>query len=119
MNDEAKHAETDAEELEPAEINLARADEVLPALIQLLPVASRPFFPGQAVPLLMNAAQWRSTLISVGKTEHKILGVVLTRSETSEEATAEDFYPVGTACRVRASSRCWWSACSAFASTGS
>jgi ATP-dependent Lon protease len=100
MNDEAKHAETDAEELEPAEINLARADEVLPALIQLLPVASRPFFPGQAVPLLMNAAQWRSTLISVGKTEHKILGVVLTRSETSEEATAEDFYPVGTACRV-------------------
>jgi ATP-dependent Lon protease len=39
-------------------------------------------------------------LISVGKTEHKILGVVLTRSETSEEATAEDFYPVGTACRV-------------------
>ncbi len=79
---------------------LARADEVLPGLIPLLPVASRPFFPGQAVPLLMDASHWRSTLVTVGKTEHKILGVILTRSDASEEATTEDFYQVGTACRV-------------------
>lgn len=79
---------------------LARASEVLPALIPLLPVAARPFFPGQAVPLLMDAKHWRSTLVQVGESEHKILGVVLTSAESSEESTAEEFYPVGTACRV-------------------
>jgi len=79
---------------------LARANEVLPGLIHLLPVASRPFFPGQAVPLLMDAERWAPTLKAVGETEHKILGVVLVHTETSEEAGARDFHPVGTACRV-------------------
>jgi ATP-dependent Lon protease len=36
----------------------------------------------------------------VGETEHKILGVVLTRNDSSEDSTADEFYPVGTACRV-------------------
>jgi ATP-dependent Lon protease len=79
---------------------LARANEVLPRLIHLLPVAARPFFPGQAVPLLMRAKHWASTLNAVGETEHKVLGVVLVRSETAEEAVPGDFYPVGTACRI-------------------
>lgn len=82
------------------EVNLARANDVLPGLIHLLPVASRPFFPGQAVPLLMDAKHWSKTLKAVGNTEHKILGVALVRSETAEEATPGDFYPIGTACRV-------------------
>ncbi|WP_295447524.1 endopeptidase La [uncultured Thiodictyon sp.] len=81
-------------------IALARANDMLPGQIHLLPVASRPFFPGQAVPLMMAAEHWSPTLHAVGETEHKILGVVLVRSETSEEATSADFYPVGTACRV-------------------
>jgi ATP-dependent Lon protease len=81
-------------------LQLARASEVLPALIPLLPVASRPFFPGQAVPLLMDAKHWRSTMVQVGESEHKVLGVVLTTTETSEGATADDLHAVGTACRV-------------------
>ncbi len=78
----------------------ALANDVLPQLIHLLPLAMRPFFPGQAVPLLMDADEWASTIEAVGETPHKILGVVLTRSETSEQATKDDLYPVGTACRV-------------------
>jgi len=83
-----------------ATLTLARANDVLPGQIHLLPVSSRPFFPGQAVPLMMDAAHWSSTIKAVGKTEHKILGVVLVGSETSEEATPADFYGIGTACRV-------------------
>ena len=90
----------DTQEEETGVIQLARANDVLPAQIHLLPVASRPFFPGQAVPLMMAAEHWVSTMQAVGETEHKILGVVLVKSETSEEATRADFYPVGTACRV-------------------
>ncbi|NCC29989.1 MAG: endopeptidase La, partial [Gammaproteobacteria bacterium] len=85
---------------EGSEITLARANDVLPTRIPILPVASRPFFPGQAVPLMMDAESWSSTIKVVGESEHKILGVVLVRSETSEDAQTTDFYPVGTACRV-------------------
>ncbi|MCG6860149.1 MAG: endopeptidase La [Chromatiaceae bacterium] len=79
---------------------LARANEVLPGLIHLLPVAARPFFPGQAVPLLMRADHWAPTLEAVGETDHKVLGVVLVRNESAEEAVPGDFYNIGTACRV-------------------
>jgi ATP-dependent Lon protease len=90
----------EAESEEQSHIQLARANDMLPAQIHLLPVAARPFFPGQAVPLMMDADTWSSTIKAVGKTEHKILGVVLVGCETSEEARVADFYSVGTACRV-------------------
>ena len=85
---------------DPSETGLARARDVLPSVIHLLPVASRPFFPGQAVPLLMEAKHWTKTMKAVGDTDHKIIGVVLVSSETAEQATPADFYAVGTACRV-------------------
>jgi len=85
---------------ESTPIQLARANDVLPGEIHLLPVASRPFFPGQAVPLMMSAEPWAPTMKAVAKTDHKILGVVLVDSETSEEATTESFRQIGTACRV-------------------
>ncbi|NCA70931.1 MAG: endopeptidase La [Sphingobacteriia bacterium] len=90
----------DTEDASSAAIQLARANDVLPGQIPILPVASRPFFPGQAVPLMMNAANWSPTLKLVSETDHKILGVVLVRSESSEEAGITDFHPIGTACRV-------------------
>jgi ATP-dependent Lon protease len=63
-------------------------------------VAARPFFPGQAVPLLMDAEAWTPTLRAVDETPHKVLGVVLTRGDSAEETTPADLYNVGTACRV-------------------
>ncbi|EXJ13786.1 endopeptidase La [Imhoffiella purpurea] len=81
-------------------VQLARANDVLPTEIHLLPVAARPFFPGQAVPLMMSAEHWAPTMKAVADTEHKILGVVLVDSETSEEADSHNFRGIGTACRV-------------------
>ncbi|AFL74797.1 endopeptidase La [Thiocystis violascens] len=102
MSDEERgdHASEDgvSETLEP--IQLARANDVLPTEIHILPVASRPFFPGQAVPLMMDAEHWASTMKAVADTEHKMLGVLLVDSETSEEATTGNFHAIGTACRV-------------------
>jgi len=103
MNDEASDTEKLEEIDEVAQddgVKLARARDVLPSMIHLLPVASRPFFPGQAVPLLMDAEHWLPTMKAVGETEHKVLGVVLVSSDTSEEAKTADFEDVGTACRV-------------------
>lgn len=79
---------------------IAKIGQVLPAIIAILPVASRPFFPGQAVPLLMDAASWLETIRGVADSDHKILGVLLVRNQRAEEAQTADFYGIGTACRV-------------------
>ncbi len=79
---------------------LARPNEVLPNLIHLLPVSARPFFPGQAVPLLMEEEYWESTLEAVMESQHHLLGVVLSDTETAESATPDSFKDVGTVSRV-------------------
>ncbi|MCU7879665.1 MAG: endopeptidase La [Candidatus Thiodiazotropha sp. (ex Lucinoma aequizonata)] len=80
--------------------DLARANEVLPNLIHLLPVSARPFFPGQAVPLLMKQEHWESTMEAVTNSPHSLLGVVLSDAESAEHATPDTFKAIGTVCRV-------------------
>jgi len=93
-------AKKNQEAPEASDSQLVRPGEVMPGIIHLLPVSARPFFPGQAVPLLMDEDHWASTMHAVSETPHKLIGVVLTRAETAEEAQAEDFYLVGTVGRV-------------------
>ncbi|MCG8425966.1 MAG: endopeptidase La, partial [Chromatiales bacterium] len=75
-------------------------DEVLPGVIHLLPVATRPFFPGQAVPLVMDTAHWSDTIKAAEESSNGILGIVLTDAATSEQATAKELRTIGTACRI-------------------
>jgi ATP-dependent Lon protease len=96
-----EHPETDSKEQEStAEHSLLPAEKALPGVVHLLPVAVRPFFPGQAVPLLMHANHWRSTLQAVGRTDHQALGILLVDGPDAESATTESFAKVGTAGRV-------------------
>lgn len=79
---------------------LARSNEVLPNLIHILPVSARPFFPGQAVPLLMEQEHWESTMDEVANSSHMLLGVVLSSADSAESATPDSFKKIGTVCRV-------------------
>ena len=79
---------------------LARANEVFPEVIHILPVAARPFFPGQGVPLVMDAEHWRTTLEAINKSGTPVVGLILTRGNAAEEAKPQDFFGVGTVCRV-------------------
>jgi len=90
----------DVIEIVTEERPLARPADVRPELIHLLPVAARPFFPGQVVPLLMDADHWRETLQEVGKTAHHLIGIVLTRGDVAERAKANELRRVGTLARV-------------------
>ena len=79
---------------------LAKPGEVLPGVIHLLPVATRPFFPGQAVPLVMDVKHWSETIKVAGDAGNSILGIILANSATSEEAGVQDLRKIGTACRI-------------------
>jgi ATP-dependent Lon protease len=79
---------------------LVRSGDILPARIHVLPLSNRPFFPGQAMPLVLDAQHWSKTLKAVADTEHTVLGLVAVKGDTSEQARVADFYTMGTACRV-------------------
>jgi ATP-dependent Lon protease len=78
----------------------ARPGDVLPNIIHLLPVASRPFFPGQAVPLLLDTAAWTPTIKAISAADSDLVGIVLTRGDESELAKHDEFYSVGSVGRI-------------------
>jgi ATP-dependent Lon protease len=97
MNKEAIEADTLDIITEHA---LAKTGEVLPGVIHLLPVTTRPFFPGQAVPLLMDPEHWSRTIKAATEEGGNILGIVMADSETSEDARPDQLRKIGTACRI-------------------
>ena len=78
----------------------ARQGEVMPGILHLLPVTTRPFFPGQGIPLLMNAEHWTSTMKAATETGNSFLGIVLADAESAEKAAPPDFRRIGVACRI-------------------
>jgi ATP-dependent Lon protease len=92
--------ENNAEQNSEQNITLVNLKDVMPPLLHILPLVNRPFFPGQAIPLIMDANLWKETIDAVIESEQKILGLVLLRSENPTEAEKKDFYIMGTACRI-------------------
>ena len=84
----------------PPTSELVRASEILPGTIPVLPQTERPFFPGQAIPLLMDAELWGETIKAAQENANNIIGLLLVRSNKSEQAGIDDFHRMGTACRI-------------------
>ncbi|MDH3899752.1 MAG: LON peptidase substrate-binding domain-containing protein, partial [Gammaproteobacteria bacterium] len=89
-----------APELDSTPGEIVRATDVLPAEIHLLPQGSRPFFPGQVMPLLVDSEPWEETIKAVQESPHDIIGLSLVKTDRVSEAGAGDFYAMGTACRI-------------------
>ncbi|MEE9492358.1 MAG: endopeptidase La [Gammaproteobacteria bacterium] len=79
---------------------LVRANDILPTAIPILPQTERPFFPGQAIPLLVDPEKWESTIEAAVNSTNNIIGLLLTHSKQAENTTTRDFYSMGTACRI-------------------
>ncbi|MEE9342902.1 MAG: endopeptidase La [Gammaproteobacteria bacterium] len=79
---------------------LVRAYDVLPPTIPILPQTERPFFPGQAIPLLVDPAKWDATIQAATESSNGIIGLLLTHTKRAEDTTTKDFYSIGTACRI-------------------
>ncbi len=79
---------------------LARVGEVLPSIIQLLPLANRPFFPAQAIPLVVERDPWQDTVERAQRSPHKLVGLVLAHGESPRGARPDDFHDMGTVSRI-------------------
>ena len=59
---EAEVVREDDERDAPASNTIVAAADILPGTLYLLPLSERPFFPAQALPLLLNEEPWLSTI---------------------------------------------------------
>ncbi len=84
----------------PSHSGLVPARDVLPGAIPILPQAERPFFPGQAIPLLVDPRAWEETVKAAQENANNILGLMLVKTDRVEQTGVKDFYRMGTACRI-------------------
>ena len=73
-----------------------------PSQVFILPLTKRPFFPGMAAPIVIEPGAFYEVLKIVAKTEHKCMGLFLTKKEDANvyKLTFDDLYPVGVLARI-------------------
>ncbi|MFZ5485130.1 MAG: endopeptidase La [Pseudomonadota bacterium] len=85
---------------DPAQAGAGLPAQTLPSTLHILPMTDKPFFPAQTLPLVMNQGPWMETVKQIGETPHHLVGLVLVHGEQSDDATPDDFYPMGTLVRM-------------------
>jgi ATP-dependent Lon protease len=80
--------------------HIVAAADILPGTLYLLPLSERPFFPAQALPLLLNEEPWLPTVEAAAGREQRIIGLILVKPDSAEKANPADFHEVGTAARM-------------------
>ncbi len=73
-----------------------------PEEVFVIPLTRRPFFPGMAAPLVIEPGAYYEVLKTVAKSEHKCMGLFLTKSEEINvyKVTFDDLYDVGVLARI-------------------
>jgi ATP-dependent Lon protease len=79
---------------------IVAAADILPGTLYLLPLSERPFFPAQALPLLLNEEPWLPTIEAAASREQRVIGLVLVKPDSAEKASPGDFHEVGTVARM-------------------
>lgn len=74
----------------------------LPGTLYIFPLVRRPFFPGMAAPLTIEPGAFYESLKAIAKSEHKFIGLSLTKSEEVDTAHLNwnDLYKVGVLARI-------------------
>ena len=91
--------ETNKNVIEKA-VQLISIKDTLPTVLHILPLANRPFFPHQVIPLIVDNDPWAKTVKAVADSSHKILGLVMVKTDKVSDAKTKDFFTMGTACKL-------------------
>jgi len=80
--------------------DIARAEDVLPTVLHILPLEKKPFFPGQVLPIVLDAERWGVALKEIHKSGQGNVGVVFTDGAAVGKVKVKDFRSVGTVCKI-------------------
>ncbi len=75
-------------------------DSVLPAVLHLVPLSDRPFFPGQSMPVFLDENTWLDTVRAVGETDGHEIGLLLLNKEVIGTPGPDDFEKTGCVVRM-------------------
>jgi len=75
-------------------------EHVLPAVIHLVPLSDRPFFPAQSMPVFLDENTWLDTVQAVGQTDGHEIGLLLLRREVNGVPQPDDFEEIGCVVRM-------------------
>jgi ATP-dependent Lon protease len=80
----------------------ATSIEEYPVNLPILPLTSRVYMPGMAVPIVIEPGVYYDLLKELAKMDHKFLGLVLTKDKDQDIYTAgfDDLYEVGVVARI-------------------
>lgn len=94
--------DTPIEPIADAEVvtDLARPEDVLPGQLLVLPLERKPFFPGQVLPIIMDAAKWGEVIKALFESGNPVVGVVYTGGVSPDKVKHTDFKSMGTVCRI-------------------
>ncbi|MCH9614330.1 MAG: Lon protease [Chlamydiia bacterium] len=84
MKDDEIQSPKDLEKLVEGELKSEGEAPKTPDQVFILPLTRRPFFPGMAAPLVIEPGPYYEVLKIVAKSEHKTLGLVMTREEGAD-----------------------------------
>ena len=99
---ENKNTQTEAEILDEGAMpsDIAIPNQMLPKHLYLIPISSRPFFPGQVQPIVLGGEYWTDTIKKIGETDQKLVGLVYTGNVPAQETVVDDFSLVGCVGKV-------------------
>lgn len=105
MNDESQTDDSlSTDDVLPAEADdnrgLVLPGQVTPPTLHILPLMERPFFPAQALPLVLEMEPWQSTVEQIGETAHHMVGLLAAEGSSARDVTVKDFATVGTMVRM-------------------
>ncbi|MCI5052846.1 MAG: endopeptidase La [Simkaniaceae bacterium] len=80
----------------------SEASAPAPDTLFVLPLTRRPFFPGMAAPLVIEPGPYYDVLKQVAKSDHKMIGLFLTKSEEADiyGLKVSDLHRVGVVGRI-------------------
>ena len=106
-DDEKKFSEEEAAVVDAVKESLQTKGTMKTAVqgpdhVFVIPLTRRPFFPGMAAPVVIEPGPFYEVLKLVAKTEHKCLGLFLTKKEDANvyDISFDDLYKVGVLARI-------------------
>ena len=97
---EPMQTEVIEENKEKRSSSLATPGDVLPTSLYLLPLSERPFFPAQALPLVMKEAPWTETMEKIGEEPQHMVVLLLSHNDNDATPQPADFFEIGTVVRM-------------------
>jgi len=80
--------------------NIVIADDVFPEEIIIIPLISRPLFPGMMVPLVISGPELINSINSAFHSNHKIIGGVLSKEIDQENILNSELYEFGVVMKL-------------------